>query len=37
MLQTKVVDVFSEFARTAEPRLRQALCSRFGVESGVNE
>ena len=34
ILPTKVVDDFSEFARTAEPRLRQALCSRFGVETG---
>ena len=34
ILQTEVVDDFSEFARTAEPRLRQALCSRFGVETG---
>jgi len=32
--QSKVVEDFSEFARTAEPRLRQALCSRFGVETG---
>lgn len=34
ILQSKVVEDFSEFARTAEPRLRQALCSRFGVEAG---
>ena len=34
ILQTVVVDDFSEFARMAEPRLRQALCSRFGVETG---
>jgi hypothetical protein len=33
-LQTDVVDDFSDFARRAEPRLRQALCSRFGVETG---
>ncbi len=32
--QSRVVEDFSEFARTAEPRLRQALCSRFGVEEG---
>jgi DNA-directed RNA polymerase specialized sigma24 family protein len=32
--QGKVVEDFSEFARSAEPRLRQALCSRFGVEAG---
>lgn len=34
ILQTDVVDDFNEFARTAEPRLRQALCSRYGVETG---
>lgn len=34
ILQTKLVDDFSEFAQAAEPRLRQALCSRFGVEAG---
>jgi DNA-directed RNA polymerase specialized sigma24 family protein len=32
--QSQVVDDFSEFARIAEPRLRQALCSRFGVDAG---
>jgi hypothetical protein len=34
ILRSEVVEDFSEFARTAEPRLRQALCSRFGVETG---